>query len=250
MSTEKKTEWTPEIDKENSQAIWAHIVPFLAWLLMMVWFGDPCGMRYLYQTLGGILLLFAFRPWRWYTKPKLRNLPLAFAVGVLVFVLWIGFESTTFKNIFPGFSTFYERYFVDLMHFGNLRDPLEVGENGLHHYDPRTTGWMLFWIHMVGTTIVIGAIEEFMFRGFLYRWMQGSPFFSKDIGKMDWKMCLLVSVLFALEHNEWLMGLVCGLLFTWLMVKTKDIWAAIFAHALTNGLLGWYAVQTGAYHFW
>jgi membrane protease YdiL (CAAX protease family) len=46
------------------------------------------------------------------------------------------------------------------------------------------------------------------------------------------------------------MGFLCGLLFTWLMVKTRDIWAAILAHAVTNGLLGWYAVQTGAYWFW
>ena len=72
----------------------------------------------------------------------------------------------------------------------------------------------------------------------------------KDIGVMDTKMCILVAVLFALEHNEWLMGFLCGLMFTWLMVKTRDIWVAILAHAFTNGLLGWYAVHTGAYWFW
>jgi len=250
MSETKKEEWTPAQDRENSKAVWAHVIPFLAWLLMMRLLGDPSGTRYLYQTTGGLVLLFVFRPWRWYARPKLSSLPLAISVGVLVFVCWIGLESEFFTSACPGISTFYEKYFVDLIHFGTLREPLELGENGLHHYDPRTTGWPLFWVHMLGTTIIIGAIEEFMFRGFLYRWMQGSPFFKKDIGVMNVNMCLLVAVLFALEHNEWLMGFLCGLLYTWVIVCTRDIWAGIWAHALTNGLLGWYAVQTGAYHFW
>ncbi|MBM4152407.1 MAG: CAAX prenyl protease-related protein [Kiritimatiellaceae bacterium] len=250
MSEKSKAEWSPELDKENDRAVWAHTIPFLAWLLMMSVLGDPSGMRYLYQTVGGLILLMIFRPWRWYARPQLKNIPLSIGIGVLVFVLWVGLESALVKNAVPQVSEFYERYFVELMRFGQLREPLELGENGLHHYDPRTTGWPLFWVHMLGTTIVIGAIEEFMFRGFLYRWMQGSPFFKIDIGKMNGSMCMLVAVIFALEHNEWLMGILCGLLYTWLMVRTRDIWAPIWAHALTNGLLGWYAVQTGSYWFW
>lgn len=257
--SESKIEWTPELDKENSAAVWAHTIPFLAWLLMMSLLGDPSGMRYLWQTVGGIILLLIFRPWRWYERPKLKSLPLALAVGLLVFVFWVGLESEFFKSALPGVSTFYEKYFVGLtnlisfedgIQFGALREPLELGENGLHHYDPRTTGWPLFWVHMLGTTLVIGAIEEFMFRGFLYRWMQGSPFFKKDLGVMNPGMCILVAIVFAVEHNEWLMGFLCGLMYTWLMVRTRDIWAPIWAHALTNGLLGWYAVATGSYHFW
>lgn len=251
MSKMTKSEWTPELDKENSAAVWAHMIPFLAWLLMMsTLLGDPSGWHYALQTVGGLILLFAFRPWRWYEQPKLKSLPLALAIGVLVFVFWVGLESEFFRSAFPGISEFYERWFVDFQRFGKLREPLELGANGLHHYDPRTTGWPLFWVHMLGTTIVIGAIEEFAFRGFVYRWMQGSPFFKKDIGVMNVPMCFLVAVLFAVEHREWLMGFLCGLMYTWLMVRTRDIWAAIWAHALTNGLLGWYAIQTGAYHFW
>ena len=250
MNTQAKPAWTPELDKENSAAVWAHTLPFLAWLLLMSLLGDPSGVRYAIQTLGGLALLLFFRPWRWYERPKLSSLPLALAVGVLVFVFWVGLESEFFKSAFPKISEFYEKYFVQLTRFGQLREPLELGENGLYHYDPRATGWLLFWVHMFGTTLVIGAIEDFMFRGFFYRWMQGSPVFQKDIGVMNAPMCILVALLFALEHNEWVMGFLCGLFYTWLMVKTRDIWAPIWAHALTNGLLGWYAVQTGAYWFW
>ncbi len=250
MSAKNDVEWTPSLDKENSKAVWAHIVPFLAWILMMSVLGDPSGMRYFYQTIGGLILLLIFRPWRWYVRPKLSSLPLAISVGTLVFIFWVGFETELIKNVLPNVNIFYERYFIDLIHFGTLREPIELGQNGFFHYDPRITGWPLFWMHMLGTTFVIGAIEEFIFRGFLYRWMQGSPFFKKDLGVMDTKICILVAIVFALEHNEWLMGFICGLLYTWLMVRTRDIWAAIWAHALTNGLLGWYAVHTGAYWFW
>jgi membrane protease YdiL (CAAX protease family) len=250
MSAKAKVDWTPELDKENDKAVWVHVIPYLAWLLMMSLLGDPSGTRYAIQTVGGIILLLICRPWRWYTAPKLKNIPLALAVGLLVFVFWVGLESEFFKSVFPKISEFYERYLVGMTKFGKLREPLEMGANGLYHYDPRTTGWPLFWVHMLGTTLVIGMIEEFFFRGFVYRWMQGSPFFQKDIGKLDNGMCILVAVLFALEHNEWLMGFLCGLIFTWLMVKTRDIWAAVLAHAFTNGLLGWYAVHTGAYWFW
>ena len=249
--SETKPEWTPELDKENSAAVWAHMIPFLGWLLLMsTLFGDPSGMHYAIQTVGGLTLLLAFRPWRWYARPKLKSLPLAIAVGVLVFVFWVGLESEFFKSSFPKISQFYERWLVDFQRIGKLREPIELEANGFHLYDPRATGWPLFWVHMFGTTIVIGAIEEFAFRGFLYRWMQGSPFFKKDLGVMNPNMCILVSVVFAVEHREWLMGFLCGLMFTWVIVKTKDIWAGIWAHALTNGLLGWYAVHTGAYHFW
>lgn len=246
----KPVDWTPELNKENERAVWTHVIPFIVWLLLMGLLGDPSGLRYAIQTFVGLILLLACRPWRWYERPKLKNIPLALAVGFLVFIFWVGLESEFFKNAAPQISEFYERWLVDLTRIGKLREPLEMGDNGLYHYDPRTTGWPLFWIHMLGTTIVIGAIEEFFFRGFVYRWMQGSPFFRKNIGYMDAPMCILVSVLFALEHREWIMGFLCGLMFTWLMVRTRDIWAAIWAHAFTNGLLGWYAIETGAWHFW
>jgi membrane protease YdiL (CAAX protease family) len=228
-----------------------HAIPFIVWMLLMSpLLGDPSGTHYAVQTVGGLLALLFCRPWRWYASPQLKNLPLAVAVGLLVFVFWVGLESEFFKTVFPRISEFYERWLVDLSRIGKLREPLDLDAQGLYHYDPRVTGWPLFWIHMFGTTLIIGAVEEFFFRGLVYRWMQGSPFFQKDIGRLDSPMCLLVSLLFAVEHREWLMGFLCGLLFTWLMVRTRDIWAAIWAHAVTNGLLGWYAVHTGAWWFW
>ena len=132
--------------------------------------------------------------------------------------------------------------------------PYEViseGEHaGLHVYDPRVTGWLNFWIHMFGTSVVIAVIEEFFFRGFLYRWMLGSPFYRIDAGRLHWPMLITISVFFGIEHFEWMAGIVCGIAFGLLYIKTRDIWAAIIAHGTTNFLLGLYVIYFDAYQFW
>ena len=51
-------------------------------------------------------------------------------------------------------------------------------------YDPRVNGWLSFSVQMVGTSVIIAMIEEFFYRGFIYRWMQGSPFYEIDAGRI------------------------------------------------------------------
>jgi hypothetical protein len=38
-------------------------------------------------------------------------------------------------------------------------------------------------------------------------------------------------------------------LVTWLMVKTRNIWDCVAAHAVTNLLLGFYVLYTGEWRF-
>jgi len=45
-------------------------------------------------------------------------------------------------------------------------------------------------------------------------------------------------------------GIVCGLAFGLLYIKTQDIWATIIAHGTTNFLLGLYVIKYNAYQFW
>ena len=278
MSERTQAELTPEEERENTKAVLAHILPFAIWLTMMVWLAG-----YNARTIGGLVLLAIFRPWRWYPRLKLRNIPAALGVGVLIFVVWVGFESPWVVEKAPAVTEWYDRLFVDLMKPLKTRelqelpliaesaevqeavalgadnvertrvpyDVLEEGEHaGLHAYDPKVTGWLTFWIHMFGTSVVIAIIEEYFFRGFLYRWMQGSPFFKMDAGKLNWMMLLLISVFFGIEHFEWMAGIVCGLAFGLLYIKTQDIWAAIIAHGTTNFLLGLYVIKYNAYQFW
>jgi hypothetical protein len=60
----------------------------------------------------------------------------------------------------------------------------------------------------------------------------------------------MTAVVFGVEHSEWLAGIVAGLAFGWLYLRTRDIWAAVVAHVTTNFILGWYVLATGSYHYW
>lgn len=263
MSERQQSELTPEEERENIRAVLAHVLPFAIWLTMMVWFDDPV-WSYTARSIGGLILLVLFRPWRWYPKLRLKNIPAAIGVGIFILIVWVGFESPWVAEHAPAVTTWYDRLFVDLMHpfqtrelydiGGGVRAPYEVIEEGphtgLHAYDPRATGWLLFSIHMLGTSVFIAVIEEFFYRGFLYRWMQGSPFFRIDAGILNWKMLLLISLFFSVSHFEWGAAVICGICYGLLYIKTRDIWAAIIAHGTTNFLLGLYVVFFDAYQFW
>ena len=60
----------------------------------------------------------------------------------------------------------------------------------------------------------------------------------------------MVSVCFGLEHDRWLAGIFAGLAYGLVAIRTRDIWAAVMAHVVTNLLLGLYVLAVGAYSFW
>jgi len=263
MAERQHFELAPEEDRENTKAVLAHVLPFAIWLTMMVWLDNPA-WNYNARTIGGLLLLALFRPWRWYPRLRLKNIPAALGVGVLIFFVWVGLETPWVVENTPAVTEWYDRLFIDLTKPFKLREQFDIGSGvmapfevikegehaGLHVYNPHVTGWLNFWIHMFGTSVVIAIIEEHFYRGFLYRWMQGSPFFKIDAGKLHWPMLLLISVFFCVSHFEWGAAIICGIAFGLLYIKTQDVWAAIIAHGTTNFLLGLYVIKYNAYQFW
>jgi uncharacterized protein len=97
---------------------------------------------------------------------------------------------------------------------------------------------------------VIAVIEEFFWRGFLYRWLLGREFLKVDLGRFNAVLFIAVAVLFGIEHDRWLAGIVAGAAYGLLLLRTRDIWAVAAAHGVTNFLLGWYVLATGAYELW
>jgi CAAX prenyl protease-like protein len=53
-----------------------------------------------------------------------------------------------------------------------------------------------------------------------------------------------------MAHTLWLAAIVAGLLYAWLYKRTGKLWAPIVAHAVTNGLLGFWVVMMGQWQFW
>jgi hypothetical protein len=52
-----------------------------------------------------------------------------------------------------------------------------------------------------------------------------------------------------MHPGEFIAALVWFTLVTWLMVRTRNIWDCVVAHALTNLLLGCYVLATGKWYF-
>lgn len=231
--------------EKSAAALWAHVLPFGAWIALMHFLDLPSlppAWAYAIRSALCLGLLIYLRPWRWYAPPRWSHVPLALLVGVGVFVAWVGLEHPAAARL-GAVQELYLKWGVRPL--GEFRAELtEIP------YAPAVSGWPLAIVRILGSGLVIGVIEEFFWRGFLYRWVFGGDFTKVDAGRFSAVPFFGVAVIFGLEHMEWLAGIVAGLAYGWLYVKTRDLWAAIFAHALTNLLLGAYVVATGAYQFW
>ena len=207
--------------------------------------GDPSGGNYAIRTAVCLVAFFVMRPWRYYAGARLKNALPAFLVGVIVFVVWVFPESAWVARHAPSVHTFYRRWLVGIWPPGRLPDPLTT-----FPYAPETAGWPFALIRLAGSAFVIAVIEEFFWRGFIYRWLQVRDWLHHDPGRFDAMAFGLMALVFGLEHEQWFAGILAGAAYGWLYIRTRDLWAAVAAHVITNYLLGWYVLATGAYHFW
>ena len=53
----------------------AHVVPFIAWLFVAHMLGDPEGWKYAVRSAICLGLFVWLRPWRWYGRLDLKNIP-------------------------------------------------------------------------------------------------------------------------------------------------------------------------------
>lgn len=242
------------------------------------------GGAYAWLVALGAVALALCRPWRHHGPLARRHVLPALAVGVGVFVLWVGFETELFRRLCPALADLYERWCV--LPFGKTREPSEFVRLALvpgeapptiaglagqffpasepipegymaaagsavgNFYAPSVCGWPLALVRLAGSAFVISVAEEFFWRGFLYRWIQNVDFLKVDPGRLAWPAFLGTAALFGAEHTEWLAGILCGLAYGALYVRSRDIWAVAIAHAVTNLLLGLYVFAVGAYQFW
>ena len=218
-----------------------HVLPFAAWIVIM-FVPIAAGTRYAVQTAAGLALLLVCRPWRYYPRPNPAAIVPALAVGLLVFGIWVLPEASCLRR-FPGVAEFYRLYAI--RPFGPKPDSISASP-----YAPAAAGWTLTLIKLGGSAFVIAVIEEFFWRGFLLRWMADRNFLPYPVERISPALFLVVAACFGSEHNRWLVGILAGLLFGALYVKTRDIWAATLAHVVTNLALGIYVLRTGAYGFW
>lgn len=185
----------------------------------------------------------ALRPW---LRPKGKSMPLGFWIALAVIVAgWLAYTTDWLR---PFMSSACE-WLQDPPLAPWTESAVSFGNKDLI-YHPDVCGWPLTVMRILGSAFVISVIEEFFWRGWMYRWIISQNFLKVDIGKLKWGGLLAAAVMFSLVHHRWLAAVICGLCYGLLIIKTRDIWAGGIAHATTNLLLGVYVVAFDQYYFW
>jgi len=172
--------------------------------------------------------LFRFGLWRELVPPpRLADVTLAIAIGVVVMVLWIGLDGHYPSLPFLGGRTAY--------------DPTTL---------PPIQKWVFLTARMFGLIILVPTFEELFWRSFLIRYLIEPDFQKLPIGTVTLTSAAATSALFGLAHPEWLPALLTGLLWAWLLRRTKSLGACVISHTVANLLLGLYVLFTHDWKYW
>jgi len=158
----------------------------------------------------------------------LRALPASLvtvAVGVVVFVCWIGLDSWVFKGAGAGDG------FNPLLLPSGMQLPAIV-------------------VRIVGAVLVVPIMEELFWRSFLLRYIIDPDFEKVAPGQFSWPSFLITVVLFGVEHHLILAGMVAGIFYNLLLYRTRSIAHCILAHCITNLILAGYVLYYGRWDLW
>ena len=180
---------------------------------------------------------------------------LSVAVGVVGVVLWVGICQLQLEAKILGPI---DRTLGSLLPTEEGQEPtvglmsiIGAGErpafNPLKYLaDTPVWAYVFLAIRFTGLAVIVPIIEEFFLRGFIMRYAVHPNFWTVPFGQVDRTAVIIGTALPMLMHpGELLASLVWFSMVTWLMVRTRNIWDCIIAHAVTNFLLGVYVVTTG-----
>jgi CAAX prenyl protease-like protein len=189
---------------------------------------DP---RWLYGIRAALVagLMFVFWPsimeLNAARRPSIREVGLALAAGLFVLAVWLLLDSGIFV----------------------------LGQSGVG-FDPRTADgsidWSLALMRLAGAALVVPLMEELFWRSLVMRWLEDADFLTVNPVRVGLRAVLLSSIVFGLEHSQWAAGMLAGLVYGWLYVRSGNLWVPVAAHAVTNAGLGIWVLATGAWYFW
>lgn len=211
------------------------IIPFALYLAFLAvgdalakagWSADRLRYLYLVKIAAVLLALLACRSHYVELRPlrlAWRQAVLAVLAGLLVFVLWIALVAPW----------------------------MMIGTSA--GFDPRVDGaidWPLALLRAAGAALVVPVMEELFWRSFLMRWLQGQDFLNVNPAHVKITGFIVTVILFGIEHQLWLAGMVAGAIYSGLYMASKNLWSPILAHAVTNGALACYVLATAQWTFW
>jgi uncharacterized protein len=209
---------------------WVRVAPFIIFILLTAtqgMFGEASRYWiYFAKTMVGAWMLWVV--WPLISELKWKLSWEAAAVGVFVFVMWVGLDP----------------FYPKLGQAGTAWNPhVEFGAGGY-------LALFFVGVRLMGSTLVVPPLEEVFYRSFLYRYLVKPDFEKVPLGLFSWTPFLVTAIVFGLTHHEWLAGILCGFAYQGLVIWKKRLGDAIMAHAITNFLLGLWVIGRGEWQFW
>jgi CAAX prenyl protease-like protein len=99
--------------------------------------------------------------------------------------------------------------------------------------------------------LLVPVLEELFWRGWLPRWIQGSPSHKIPLGQYTPLAFWATALLFAAEHGPfWEVGLLCGIIYNLWMRHTRSLGDLVLTHAVTNLALSAFVIVREDWRFW
>lgn len=211
------------------------VLPFAAYIAFIVIadvlerFGTPGStLRWLYPAKIALVLALLLHWRKQYrelrARPTRRDMLAAAGVGALVFLLWIVLDA-------------------QWMRIGTPRSFDVAGEDGI-------IDWPLVAARAAGAALVVPVMEELFWRSFLLRWLRQRDFLALQPARAGARAATISVLLFGIEHNLWLAGIVAGVAYTLLYMRSDTLWTPILGHAVTNGLLAVWVIASHNWTYW
>jgi CAAX prenyl protease-like protein len=93
-------------------------------------------------------------------------------------------------------------------------------------------------------------MEEIFWRSFLLRYLTSTDFRKLPVGTFSASALWIMVAASALAHPEWLVAVMASLAYAFWLRRSRSLFGAIVAHAVTNAALGGYVLATGDYKYW
>jgi CAAX prenyl protease-like protein len=164
---------------------------------------------------------------------RVRHVFGSLAIGIGVIVIWVAPDL-----LIPGYRHF---WLFENSLMGKAATSLSTA----------TLNWPVLALRMFRGVIIVPIVEELFWRAWMMRWLIDNDFEKVPLGKYSAQAFWIVAILFASEHGPyWDVGLVCGIIFNWWIVRTKSLGDLIFTHAVANFALSAYVIATGKWEYW
>jgi uncharacterized protein len=218
--------------------IWARAVPFAIYMVFLavapVVAGAFSGLdvRWLYPVKVGLVagaLLFLWRQFQELSpfRLSLKEIFWAFVTGAAVFIVWINLDLPWVSFMSNGAGAGYDPHAAD----GRI-------------------DWPLAALRLAGAALVVPVMEELFWRSLVMRWIDRSDFLAVKPCSISLRALLASSAVFGFEHQLWLAGILAGLVYGELYRRSGNLWLPVFAHGITNGMLGIWVLWSGQWQFW